>query len=252
MSRFITNIGDGIDDSAVGFGGYAEAKKSGRFRKVLLIVGVTIAVIAGVGAAAGYFYWQSLKDTPQYSLALIVDAARNNDQSSIDQLVDTGAVVDDFMPQITSKAVEIYGRGLPPETIARVAQVAGPVLPAVKDKARGELPGLIRRKAEKFDNVPFAAMVVGAGRYLDMDIQGGTAIVKSRLPGHSFEVRMARNGDRWKIVGVRDNDLAERIAKAIGQEFIVAALAGGPNVSGESLGIKNLNDLLKNAEEALK
>ena len=47
-----------------------------------------------------------------------------NDQKTIDEVVDTNAVVDDFLPQITGKAVELYGRGLPPEIISRVSQIA--------------------------------------------------------------------------------------------------------------------------------
>jgi len=252
MAKYITTLqeNDGVSDD-VGFGSY-EASSPSRLRKALLIAAAVIAGILIVGAAVSYFYWQSLKTSPQYSLALIIDSARNNDQDSIDRLVDTGAVVDDFIPQVISKAVEIYGRGLPPETIARVAQVAAPVLPAVKDRARSELPGVIRRKSAKFESVPFAAMVIGAGRYLDIQTSANTAHAKSLLPGHSFNVRMVRDGDVWKIVGVTDNELSERIAKAIGQEVIFAASNNGKNAAGERLGIKNLNELLKNAEEALK
>lgn len=252
MARYITTLQANDDVSEVGFGGFAESPPAGRFKKILLTVSAValfLVVVAGVGS---YLYWQSLKGTPQYSLALIIDAARKNDQASIDKLVDTGAVVDDFIPQITSKAVEIYGRGLPPQTIARVAQVAGPVMPAVKDRARSELPGVIRRKSEKFENVPFPAMVIGAGRYLDIDTSGNVATVKSLLPDHSFEFKMMREGDQWKIVGVKDDELSERIAKAIGQEVIVAATNNAKTPAGERLGIKNLNELLKNAEEALK
>ena len=35
-------------------------------------------------------------------------------------LVDIDAVVDDFLPQITGKAIELYGRNLPPDTFQRV------------------------------------------------------------------------------------------------------------------------------------
>ncbi|MEP7214552.1 MAG: hypothetical protein ABI791_15865 [Acidobacteriota bacterium] len=240
------------DVGEIGFGGFAETQAAGRFKRILLSVSaVALVLVAAVGVSS-YFYWQSFKGTPQYSLALIIDAARRNDQASIDKLVDTGAVVDDFMPQITSKAVEIYGRGLPSQTIERVAQVAGPMMPAVKDRARSELPGLIRRKSEKFGNIPFAAMVIGAGRYLDIETSGNAATVKSLLPDHSFEFKMMREGEQWKIVGVKDNELSERIAKAIGQEVIFAATNNGKTPAGERLGIKNLNELLKNAEEALK
>jgi hypothetical protein len=252
MARFLTTLQESGGTTDVGFGGYTQPAAPSRLRRILLTVAAVVLLLMAAVAVGSFFYWQSLKGTPQYSLALIIDAARNDDQASMDKLIDTGAVVDDFMPQITAKAIDIYGRGLPPQTIARVTQVAGPVMPAVKDRARAELPGVIRRKSEKFESVPFAAMVIGAGRYLDIQTEGNTATVKSLLPDHSFEFKMMREGDLWKIVGVKDNELSERIAKAIGQEVIAAATTNGKTQSGERLGIKNLNQLMKNAEEALK
>ena len=246
MAKYSTSIRDASE------GAINDPAASGRRRRVLAIVAASAALIVVAAAAGFYLYWQSLKKTPAYSVALVVDAARRNDQVAIDELVDTGAVVDDFMPQITAKAVDIYGRGLPPQTIVRVSQVAEPVMPALKDRARAELPPLIRRKAERFEHVPFFGMVIGADQYMDVTYKGDIAVVKSKLPDHAFEVTMRRNGDRWQITGVRDEELAERIAKAVGQDFITAASATSPDRAGERLGIKDLNQLLKNAEEALK
>src|SRR5687767_7362825 len=75
------------------FGDYQTPKKSGNFVKILKILGVSLVAILLLGAVGGYLYWQSLKTTPQYSLALLVDAARRDDQKAIDELVDTNAVV---------------------------------------------------------------------------------------------------------------------------------------------------------------
>ncbi|MGI8813218.1 MAG: hypothetical protein ACR2IH_11935 [Pyrinomonadaceae bacterium] len=246
MAKFTTSIRDAgeaeLDDPPT-------RRSAGR---ALAVVFASLAVIASIAAAAFYFYWQNLKKTPAYSVALVVDAARRDDQGAVDQLIDTSAVVDSFMPQITAKAVDLYGRGLPPQTIARVSQVAEPVMLALKDRARTEIPPLIRRKTERFGRLPFVGMVIGADQYIDVTYKGDIALVKSKLPGHAFEVTMRRSGDRWTIVAVHDDDLAERIAKAVGQEFIAAANGDNTERAGERLGIKDLNQLLKNAEEALK
>jgi hypothetical protein len=235
-----------------GFGGYAEhARPSGRRKVVLSIVGILIALML-VASFTGYLYWRSFIDTPQYSLALLVDAARRDDQNEIDRLVAIDTVVDEFMPQITGKAIELYGRGLSPQTIARVAKVATPVVPAIKQRARAELPKLIRKKTERFENVPFAAMVLGAEKYLDIRRTGNTAIIRSKLPEHVFEVRMQRSGTGWKIVGVRDDELATDIARKIGQEIIAVASNGGAESAGNRLGIKNLNTLIEQAEEIFR
>jgi hypothetical protein len=226
----------------------AAPKKRSILLRVAKVFAVLILAATLVGAIGAYFYWQSLKKTPQYSLALIIDAARRDDQRSVDQLIDINAVVDDFLPQITTKALELYGRGLPPQTVAQVGQIAVPILPAVKERARQQLPGVIRQRTEKFENVPFAAIVLGADRYLDIRQDGDTAAVTSKIEGRPLEVTMRRTGDTWQISGVRDEQLAMQIAQKIGQEVIAAASKGGTVNGGESLGIKNLQDILKQAE----
>lgn len=254
MTKFVAAATEEIDGGTIGFGGYtAAAAKPRRFRKVLLMTAAVIAIVALSAGIGGWLYWRSFRDTPQYSLALLVDAARQNDQATIDRIVDTDELVDNFVPQITSKAVELYGRGQPPETIARARQIAEPLMPAIKDRARAELPRVIRRKTAEFENVPFGAMVVGAERYLVIDRRDeNTAFVRSKSPEHSFEVEMRREGDAWKVVGVRDDQLATSIAKAVGQEIVAIAARRGTGASRNSLGVRNLGDILRQAEEIFK
>jgi hypothetical protein len=226
-------------------------KKRSLLKTVALTAVITIMAVAAIAGTGFYFYWRHLRTTPQYSLALIVDAAKRDDQATVGQLVDIDAVVDDFLPQITGKAIELYGRNLPPDTIQRVARIAAPVMPAVKDRAREELPGAIRQKTATFGDVPFAAMVLGADTYLDIKVDGDAATVRSKVPEHNFEVRMVRTGDRWKIAGLRDEELATRIAQRIGQE-IVAIAVNGSGSKQSRLGVKNINELLRQAEEIFK
>ncbi|MEO6050071.1 MAG: hypothetical protein ABIP78_01905 [Pyrinomonadaceae bacterium] len=215
------------------------------------IAGIIVFAIVAIAGIGGFLYYQSLKDTPQYSLALLVDAAKRDDKAEIDALVDIDAVVDDFLPQVTEKAIELYGRGLPPQVLGRVAKLAVPLLPAVKDRARAELPQVIRDRTERFGKVPFFAMVMGADRYLDIKVNGETAVIKSKVPEHPLEMKMRRNGNRWQIVGIRDELVATAIARKIGQEIVVIAMNGG-NSAAEQFGIGNLSDLLRQAEELVK
>ena len=220
-------------------------------KRPFLIAGLVLLAIVAIVGVGGLLYYQSLKHTPQYSLALLVDAAKRDDKAEVDSLIDIDAVVDDFMPQVTAKAIELYGRGLPPQTLERAAQLAEPLLPAVKERSRAELPRVIRERTERFGNVPFFAMVLGAGKYLDISIKGDTAVVKSKIPEHPLEMKMKRNGQKWKIVGVKDEQLATAIARKIGQE-IMAIAVNGSQATADKLGIGNLADLLKQAEELVK
>ncbi len=234
------------------FGEYQAPKKPSVFFKVLKILGVALSLILVVGAIGSYFYWQNLKKTPQYSLALIVDAARRDDQKAIDELIDTNAAVDDFMPQITGKAVELYGRNLPPATLAKVAQIAAPVLPVVKQRARTEIPNLVREKTKKFESVPFWAIVVSADRFLDITQEGDKAFVKSKMIDRPLELTLKRNGNKWQVIGLKDEELARQIAEKIGQEIIALAKNGSIGKSGANLGVENLQEVLKQAQDIFK
>jgi hypothetical protein len=267
MSRFEINLSDSQEaveeenatvvnrakkENAPSFGASRESKKRGVFVKVLLALGgllLAVLLIAGIG---GYLYWQSLKTTPQYSLALLVDAARRDDNAQIEQLVASDAVVESFVPQITDKAVELYGRNIPPQQIAKISQTAAPLLPAIKQRAREELPRVIRDKTKPFESVPWWAIALGAERAVDIRVEGDNAFVTSKIPEREIELTMRRNGDLWRVVAIKDERLARRIAERIGQELIVVTSKDGIKKAGEKLGVQGLSDVLKKIEDIFK
>jgi hypothetical protein len=57
---------------------------------------------------------------------------------------------------------------------------------------------------------------------------------------------MVRDGERWKIVAVRDEQLASDIAKRVGQEIIAAAMSGNKN----SFGVKSIDALIQQMRQA--
>lgn len=210
-----------------------------------VIIVASLFVVAGGGV---FLYYQSLKDTPQYSLALIVDAAKRDDKAKVNELIDIDAVVDDFMPQIIKKAVELYGRGMPDAVIQKTASIAAPIMPAVKERARAQLALVIRDRTEQFGDVPFFAMVLGADKYLDVEIRGDTATVKSKT-SRPFVLIMRKDGTRWKIVAIRDEQLATDIARSIGQQVIEIATKGVTDEVADRLGVGKLAEILRQAGE---
>lgn len=253
MSKFVINLEEQQKnqistpkiESVPKFGEYQKPKKSGGWVKVVKILGIGLLFILIVGAIGGYLYWRNLKTTPQYSLALLVDAARRDDQKTIDELIDTDAVVDDFVPQITDKAVELYGRGVAPSTINKLASSIAPFLPAIKERAKAEVPNLIRDKTKPFEKIPFWAIAIGAEKYLDITQKDGKAFIKSKIPERPLELTLKRNGDKWQVIAVKDEVLARKIAEKIGQELIANAQKNGIKKTGEKLGIPNLEDIFK-------
>ena len=82
----------------------ASREPTRRSKRPFMIAGGILLGFAIVVLVGGFIYWQSLKSSPQYSLALLVDAAKRDDKPAMDQQIDIDAVVDDFVPQITAKA----------------------------------------------------------------------------------------------------------------------------------------------------
>lgn len=227
-------------------------KKRGGCLRILGILSILAFIVLLIGAIGGYFYWQSVKKTPQYSLALLVDAARRDDKEKVAQLIDTEQVVNSFAPQITEKAVELYGRNIPAPIIAKVAQFVTPLMPVIKDQAKKELPNIIREKTEKFDNVPYWAIALGADRALDIKIEGDTAHITSKIPTKPLDVTMKRDGDLWKVVALKDDRLAQKIAEKIGQQLMALASKGNLENAQKQLGVDKLGDMLKNLNDILK
>lgn len=256
-SRFEVVIEDDTESPVLSAAAEAEthaARRSVIF-KILAVVAVLLVAAALVAALLGFLYWRSLVDSPQYALAQLVEAAHEGNESKIAELVDVDSVVEDFVPQVTEKAVELYGRGLPPEIIKKAEMVAAPILPVVKARARSELPGLLRARTESLKNVPFWGLVIGADTYLEIEINGDTALIRDRREDRPLELTMKRSGSGWQVVAVKDDELARNIAGKIGQELILLAKqAGERNIEdvGRQLGIEGIEDLLKEAEEIFR
>lgn len=262
MSRFRVNLAEPPNEEknpaiskreepAIFANQIAEGEKPSVFLRVLKFIGIALVVILIIGGISGYFYWQTVKKTPSYSLAMLVDGARRDDEAQIENYLDTQAVVEDFMPQVTEKAIDLYGRNLPPQTIAKVEKVAAPLVPIIKERAKNELPRVIREKTAPVEKVPYWIIALFATRAVDISVKGDTAIVKSKITERPLELTMKRDAGKWKVVGMKDEILARSIAEKIGQEIIAVASKGGVKKAAEQLGVKDL-DAIKNAEDIFK
>ena len=224
--------------------------------RILAVTGAAAIILVAVSAVAGFLYWRHVKSTPQYSLALIVEATKADDTEQLERLIDTDAAVDAFLPQIVEQAVDMYGRGLPPTLVKHITSIATPFLPVVKKRARAELPKVLREKTRMFEDVPFWVAVFGAERLLNFEYkENGTVTVTGKQENRPFELTMKRNGEVWQVVGVKDRAFAKRIAEKFGQEMIAAAKNRGKQRIerlGKEVGIPNLGEIIKKTEDILK
>lgn len=201
-------------------------KRGSRGARVLAIIGLAFVVIV-LGIAAGlFFWWQSYKTKPAYSLALLVDAVQNNDEATFNELVDTDKVVENFVPQVTEKAVGRYAAALTAPIRKQVEALVPKLLPGVKAQVREEVTKKIKEMSERAEGKPFILIALGMPYVVDVREEGDTAHVLANLKDRQVELTMIRNESRWKIVAVKDDvmaaQLVDRIVKdlpAVGSEL---------------------------------
>ncbi len=228
-------------------------KRRGILGKILLALGALLLVSGVLAAIGGYWWWSNLQKSPTYSLALLVDAARNDDHKTVEQLLDTNAVVDNFVPQVKEKANERYGRSFPPDKVKRAEQLLTqylmPILPGVKERAKQEVPRVIKERTQSLPQVSPWIMTAGINRLVSVEENGDTAIVKGSLQNREVELTMQRVSEveRWKIIAVKEPVMADQIAEEVAQKIL--ATLNKKNGDAKSQSKNTIEDLRKQIED---
>jgi uncharacterized membrane protein len=216
--------------------------------RILLIVAIVLAVLLAGLVAGGYFWWQSYKTSPAYSLALLVDATQRNDQPAFDQIVDIDKIVENFVPQVTEKALGQYAAALTAPIRKQVEQQVPKLLPGVKQKVREEVTKQVKEMSERAGSKPFPLIALGIPYVVGIKETGDTATADVTLKDRPVQLTMQRAGERWKIVAVKDDALAARIVDeiaknlpAIGSELEREIRRNLPGGVSDILGDQNSN-----------
>lgn len=200
--------------------------KGSRGAKILGIIAVVLIVLILGAVIGGYLWWQSYKTSPAYTLALLVDASQRNDQAAFDEIVDTDKIVDNFIPQVTEKALGRLGSLLTASKRKEIEALVPTLMPQAKKQVREEVAKRAGEISARVGDKPFFLIALGVPYVADINEDGDNATAKVKLNDREVELMMQRNGERWKIVGVKDDVMArnivDKIAKnlpAVGQDL---------------------------------
>lgn len=194
----------------------ARAKKNrGRFRSVTRYLSVTALVVIAlvvVALAGTYLWWRSFEKSPAYSLALLVDAAQRDDKVAVDSLIDPDQIAQGFIPQVIDK-LAAQNSPVPPQARATLPNVLPQLLPRVRDSIRDEIAAGLKGLS-KYDSprVPFFVKALGVRSASEVKEKGDAATVTAKAGDRTVELGMRRDGERWKIVTLKDDQLAGDIA----------------------------------------
>ena len=183
--------------------------RAGRFMSVtaLVIIGVVVALLVG-----SYGWWQSFKKSPPYSLALLVDAAQHDDAQAVETLIDADQIAQGFIPQVIDNLAGA-GSQLPPQARASLTTALPALLPRVREGVRDEIARELKDASKNSaSNLPFFVKALGVRQAATVAERGDAATVNFKAGERTVDLMMRRDGERWKVVTVKDPQLASELA----------------------------------------
>ncbi len=201
-----------------------------RAKRVLGVFAVVLLVGALALGVGGFFYWRSFQTTPAYSLALLVDAAQRGDTATFNSLIDVDKVAQNFVPQVTEKLSARYGGVLTGPVKLIVDGLIPQFLPNVKTQIREQLNQKVQEIGIKSKDYPFPLVALGTRWRTNITENGDMAQARVALKDRLVDLTLQREGERWKVVGVKDDALAERIADQVAKKLPAPGTV--PNVGG--------------------
>lgn len=209
----------------------AQRKKGGGLGRAKRYLSVTALVVIGVLLvllAAGYAWWRSFEKSPAYSLALLVDAAQRDDKQAVESFINADTIAEGFIPQVVEKLTG-QGSTLTPQARAQLTNVMPQLLPRVRETMRDEIAGGVKElRGGDTSSTPFVVKALGVRGLTDVREQGDTAAVAVKSDARPLELTMKREGDRWRVVNVKDDKLATDIASRLATSIPANAPAPAP------------------------
>jgi hypothetical protein len=218
-------------------------------KKMFTVFAVLVIALSAVAAAA----MLALRTRPQYSLAMMVAEAHVPGGHGVERYVDVDSVVDTFIPQVRDKAVELYGRGISADTIARFERLAEPLKPMVRERAKTEVRSVLKEDTVRFKRYPSILLAAGIWWRTSEVADGDRSVVTVSDPSVGrVELVMVRADSRWRIVEVRHPMLAEKVAGAVGQEIFAMAAEEGLDGIARVLAVRDVDELVDRIDEAMR
>ena len=222
--RIVINL-----DQPVASGGQRySAKRARRWPKVVAILLVLI-VIGVVGlVVAGFFWWRHYQTTPEYSLALIIDAAQHGDMVEFAKQVDDDAVARNLVSDVSKKASDRYGVALNASLQRQIDFMIPSLIPRLKDTIHQEVANEIKEIAAKSEPRPFIIVAIAVQKLVTINTEGDNARATAQMPNRKIELALQRNGDRWKVTELKDEVLVQRVVDSVMKDL--------PAIGGFDLG----------------
>lgn len=215
---------------------------AGGSRRLPIAAFVALALLL-VALLGGYLWWQSYKRSPAYSTALLIDAARRDDQQQVARLVDAERIAQSLVPQVLEKAVASVGGMGAVAAPRRQLEAALPnLLAGMRDELRVEFTRGLKDAAEQVGDWPVPVVALIAPRlWVGVREEGEDRALVSLARGENrppAELTLERDGEHWKMVGLKDDELSAGIARRVTGAFVAQPGANAPPPAGGNGGTR--------------
>ena len=203
----------------------AQAKRGRGFGRARRVLGVTGLVVVGallILLVGSYMWYQGFRESPPYSLALLLDAAQHDDVQAVETMIDADQIAQGFVPQVIEN---LAGAGSPitPQARASLTATLPALLPRVRETMRDEIARALKGIGQNdSSNLPFFVKALGVRQMATVVERGDAATVTVKAGERPVELSMRRDGERWKLVTVKDPQLASDIATRLAQSLPAA------------------------------
>ena len=217
--------------------------KRTRLGKVLAILG--ICVIVGMLPVVGsvFLWWQHYKTTPAYSLALLIDAAQRDDMATVESIIDTDQVVQNFAGEVTDKAASRYGLALGRGAREQIAAMTPRLLPRIREDVSNALTARVKEISTRAERKPFILVALSVPYLVNVAENGDAAKATALVQNQSIEFDMQRAANGWKVVAYRDEALVQRAIDQVIKDLPAVGAGGDGKTSEGHKAIKGLPPL---------
>ncbi|HEY3581952.1 MAG TPA: hypothetical protein VGK82_15460 [Pyrinomonadaceae bacterium] len=210
MGRIVVNI-----DPATGPAARRQPKRGRRWLRILAILALVVVACIVVVALAGFFSWRRFQASPEYSLALLVDAAQHNNADELANLIDDDEIIRNMVGRVSQKTTERFGLAMPAATKQAVDQVVSSSSPQLKQAIHNEVSNELKTLAASSEPKPFFVLLLTVSSLVKVTTEGDSARATASVNNRNVELMMRRDADRWKLVGVNDDALVQRVVDGV-------------------------------------
>jgi hypothetical protein len=194
-------------------------RKRRRWPRVLAILAFLVLIgVVGVGVA-GFLWWRHYQSTPSNAVALLVDAAQQNDVAAFERLINDDEVARNMVASVSQKAAARYGYALNSSIQQRIDALIPTLLPQLKKTIHDEVVKDLTVFSAEVKPKGFIGHFFVLPKFVTIKAEGDEATVEARMLDRAIELKMRQAAGQWQVVEVKDDVLVQRVVDNVMKEL---------------------------------